>query len=96
MQIFNITKAATAAAELFETIDRTSSIDPMSTSGVQPDDCVGNIELQDVAFSYSVQSNLRCPQVQSEFLVMLSRESMRRSRKLGIQDRLLRMSARRR
>ena len=52
MQIFNITKAATAAAELFETIDRTSSIDPMSTSGVQPDDCVGNIELQDVAFSY--------------------------------------------
>jgi hypothetical protein len=31
MQIFNITKAATAAAELFETIDRTSSIDPMSS-----------------------------------------------------------------
>ena len=52
MQIFNITKAATAAAELFETIDRTSSIDPMSTSGLQPDDCIGDIELQDVAFSY--------------------------------------------
>jgi ATP-binding cassette subfamily B (MDR/TAP) protein 1 len=52
MQIFNITKAATAAAELFETIDRTSSIDPMSSSGFQPVDCVGNIELQDVAFSY--------------------------------------------
>lgn len=52
MQIFNITKAATAAAELFETIDRNSSIDPMATSGLQPDDCVGNIELQDVAFSY--------------------------------------------
>jgi ABC-type sugar transport system ATPase subunit len=52
MQIFNITKAATAAAELFETIDRTSTIDPMSTSGLQPDDCVGNIELQDVVFAY--------------------------------------------
>jgi ATP-binding cassette subfamily B (MDR/TAP) protein 1 len=52
MQIFNITKAATAAAELFQVIDRASSIDPMSPSGMQPDDCVGNIKLQDIAFSY--------------------------------------------
>lgn len=52
MQIFNITKAATAAVELFETIDRPSLIDPMSTSGVQPEQCTGNIELQDVEFSY--------------------------------------------
>jgi ATP-binding cassette subfamily B (MDR/TAP) protein 1 len=52
LQIFNITKAATAAVELFDTIDRTSKIDPMSTSGLQPDQCTGNIELRDVSFSY--------------------------------------------
>ena len=59
MQIFNITKAATAAAELFETIDRTSTIDPMSTSGLQPNDCFGDIELQDVAFSYPSRPDSR-------------------------------------
>jgi ATP-binding cassette subfamily B (MDR/TAP) protein 1 len=52
LQIFNITKAATAAVELFDTIDRTSKIDPMSTSGLQPDQCTGNIELRDVSFTY--------------------------------------------
>ena len=52
MQVFNITKAATAAIELFQTIDRTSSIDPMSTSGLKPEQCTGNIELANVAFSY--------------------------------------------
>jgi ATP-binding cassette subfamily B (MDR/TAP) protein 1 len=52
MQIFNITKAATSAIELFQTIDRTSLIDPMATSGLQPEQCTGNIELKDVEFSY--------------------------------------------
>lgn len=52
MQVFNITKAATAAIELFQTIDRVSSIDPMSPSGLKPDQCTGDIELSDVAFSY--------------------------------------------
>ena len=52
MQIFNITKAATSAIELFQIIDRTSLIDPMSTSGLNPEQCTGNIELKDVSFSY--------------------------------------------
>ena len=52
MQIFNITKAATSAIELFEIIDRTSLIDPMSTSGLKPEQCIGDIELKDVSFSY--------------------------------------------
>lgn len=52
MQIFNITKAATAAVELFQTIDRPSLIDPMSTSGLEPNQCTGTIELQGVEFSY--------------------------------------------
>ena len=52
MQIFNITKAATAAIELFQTIDRASHIDPMATDGLRPEHCIGNIELKDVVFSY--------------------------------------------
>ncbi|GAB7328849.1 hypothetical protein MBLNU13_g00727t2 [Cladosporium sp. NU13] len=52
MQIFNITKAATAAIELFQTIDRPSHIDPMATDGLRPEQCTGNIELKDVVFSY--------------------------------------------
>lgn len=56
MQIFNITKAATSAVELFQTIDRTSLIDPMSTFGLKPEQCVGNIELRDVSFSYPSRS----------------------------------------
>lgn len=52
MQIFNVTKASTAASELFGTIDRKSSMDPMSTSGLIPGQCTGNIELRDVHFAY--------------------------------------------
>jgi ATP-binding cassette subfamily B (MDR/TAP) protein 1 len=52
MQIFNITKAATAAIELFQTIDRPSQIDPMASDGLKPEQCTGNIELKDVVFSY--------------------------------------------
>lgn len=52
MQLFNITKAATAADELFHTIDRKSPIDPMSTTGMIPEHCVGDIELRDVEFAY--------------------------------------------
>jgi ATP-binding cassette subfamily B (MDR/TAP) protein 1 len=52
IQIFNITKAATSAVELFQIIDRTSHIDPMSTSGLKPEQCTGNIELKDVSFWY--------------------------------------------
>lgn len=52
MQLFNITKAASAAAELFQTIDRESPIDPMSSHGLVPEHCTGDIELRDVEFAY--------------------------------------------
>lgn len=46
------TKAASAAAELFRTTDRPSDIDPLSESGLTPEDSHGAIDFQNVQFSY--------------------------------------------
>jgi ATP-binding cassette, subfamily B (MDR/TAP), member 1 len=51
-QVMTITKAATAAAELFHVIDKKSDIDPMSEEGAAPVSCNGHIEFRDVAFEY--------------------------------------------
>lgn len=51
-QIYALTKAATSADELFRTIDRHSAIDPMSTSGLTPDCCLGSIKFQNLDFAY--------------------------------------------
>ncbi|KAI6828975.1 multidrug resistance protein [Hortaea werneckii] len=51
-QIVAITKAASAASELFTIIDRESAIDPLSEEGIVPDTCAGNIEVRNIAFSY--------------------------------------------
>lgn len=51
-QVLQITKAATAADELFRTVDRVSLIDAMSTEGLMPGSCTGNIEIHDLAFAY--------------------------------------------
>ncbi|EGC42005.1 multidrug resistance protein [Histoplasma capsulatum var. duboisii H88] len=45
-------KAASAASELFKTIDRHSEIDPLSGDGLRPTDLNGDIEIKDVHFSY--------------------------------------------
>ncbi|QSS63796.1 multidrug resistance protein [Histoplasma capsulatum] len=45
-------KAASAASELFKTIDRHSEIDPLSGGGLRPTDLNGDIEIKDVHFSY--------------------------------------------
>ena len=51
-QVTVITKAASAAAELFAVIDRVSLIDPMSDTGTVPASYSGRIEVRDVGFAY--------------------------------------------
>lgn len=47
-----ITKASSAAEELFRTIDRKSEIDPLSTEGLVPATCTGVVEIKDITFAY--------------------------------------------
>ena len=56
--IISLTKAASAAAELFQTIDRVSEIDPLSVEGIVPTECVGNIEINDLHFAYPARSDI--------------------------------------
>ncbi len=51
-QIITITKAAAAAGELFRIIDRKSAIDSLSTAGLTPEKCVGEIEVRALEFAY--------------------------------------------
>jgi ATP-binding cassette subfamily B (MDR/TAP) protein 1 len=51
-QILALTKAASAAEELFKTIDRVSEIDAISEEGQQPQECIGDIEISGIHFAY--------------------------------------------
>ncbi|THY46558.1 ATP-binding cassette multidrug transport protein [Aureobasidium pullulans] len=51
------TRAASAAAELFELIDRPSRIDPFDLSGEKPAYLDGSIDIKDVTFSYPTRPN---------------------------------------
>jgi ATP-binding cassette subfamily B (MDR/TAP) protein 1 len=51
-QIITITKAAAAADELFRVIDKKSAIDSLSTAGLTPEKCVGEIEIKALEFAY--------------------------------------------
>lgn len=51
-QFVHLSKAASAAGELFKTIDRVSAIDPLADTGNRPAHCHGTLELQNVRFSY--------------------------------------------
>ncbi|RYP83762.1 hypothetical protein DL769_001294 [Monosporascus sp. CRB-8-3] len=51
-QIITITKAAAAADELFRVVDMKSAIDPLSSAGLTPEKCVGEIEVNALEFSY--------------------------------------------
>ena len=46
-QIQAITNASSAAAELFAIIDKPSQLDPLSTAGMKPEVCSGDIEIRD-------------------------------------------------
>ena len=51
-QIIALSKAASAAQQLFKTIDRNSEIDPLSDDGVIPTTCTGEIHIKDIDFAY--------------------------------------------
>ena len=52
-------RAATAAGELFELIDRESRINPFDDSGDKPTIIHGYLELQDIVFSYPSRPDTR-------------------------------------
>jgi len=57
--ILYVTKASSAAAELFKTIDRKSEIDPLSTEGKRPEECIGHIEVQGLHFEYPTRPDVK-------------------------------------
>jgi ATP-binding cassette subfamily B (MDR/TAP) protein 1 len=57
-QIIAFTKAASAATELFQTIDRKSEIDPLSDEGRVPATCEGVIEIRDITFAYPSRADI--------------------------------------
>jgi ABC-type multidrug transport system fused ATPase/permease subunit len=59
-QILAIAKSATAADELFQTIDRQSAIDPGSTYGLKPDSCIGDLEVRRIDFAYPSRPHTQC------------------------------------
>ncbi len=54
-----VSKAVTAAGELFAVIDRESAIDSQSGTGLRPDTCRGNIEVRDLCFAYPSRPDSR-------------------------------------
>lgn len=54
-----VTKATAAAHDLFKTIDRKSKIDSLSTDGLKPLQCCGDIVFDKVLFAYP--SRLKVP-----------------------------------
>lgn len=47
-----ITNASSAAGELFSIIDSRPTLDPLSTDGLQPSSCTGEIVVRDLRFAY--------------------------------------------
>lgn len=56
--IMDFTRAASAASELFQLIDRKSQIDPFDPSGQQPASVIGDIQFHKVSFSYPMRPGI--------------------------------------
>lgn len=56
--IMDFTRAASAASELFQLIDRKSQIDPFDPSGEQPASVIGDIQFHKVSFSYPMRPGI--------------------------------------
>lgn len=63
-QIITLGKGASAAAQLFQVIDRDSKIDSLSEDGLIPENCVGRVEIQGIGFAYPTRPDV---QVLSDF-----------------------------
>ncbi|GKT61374.1 ABC multidrug exporter [Colletotrichum tofieldiae] len=57
-QMVTFGRSATAAVELFTLIDRKSEINPFDHSGERPGRLVGEVQLQDVSFSYPTRPDV--------------------------------------
>ncbi|KAM0281164.1 hypothetical protein ACHAO9_010852 [Fusarium lateritium] len=53
--LIDFSRAAAAAVEIFRLIDRTSAIDPFSDVGEQPAEIEGNIDCDNLSFSYPMR-----------------------------------------
>ncbi|OAL44084.1 putative ABC transporter [Pyrenochaeta sp. DS3sAY3a] len=51
-QVQAFTNASSAAGELFSIIDKPSSLDPLSSEGMKPTTCTGDIVIHDLRFAY--------------------------------------------
>ena len=57
---FEAISAATAAAsELFSIIDKPSLLDPLSTEGMRPTSCKGDIQIRDLRFAYPTRPSVQ-------------------------------------
>ncbi|RAR13779.1 Leptomycin B resistance protein pmd1 [Stemphylium lycopersici] len=54
----DFTRATAAAAKLFALIDRKSKINPFEKDGKQPAESIGNLELQNITFSYPTRAGV--------------------------------------
>ncbi|VUC23589.1 unnamed protein product [Clonostachys rosea] len=54
----DFTKATVAATELFQLMDRASSIDPFDESGEKPREVPGHVEIKNVTFSYPMRPTI--------------------------------------
>lgn len=57
--VIDFTKASGAAEQLFKTIDRISEIDALSEEGLTPETCGGNVEVNDLHFSYPARPDAK-------------------------------------
>lgn len=57
-QVITLGKGASAAAELFQVIDRISEIDSLSEEGHIPEKCAGRVEIKGIRFAYPTRPDV--------------------------------------